>query len=88
LTDAAVVEAGISSPVAYRWFRHAGGVNPSLPPTVSGRYLSFIEREDIAIWHAQKLGVREIARRSNRSPLNYLSRAAPQCVDESISTDL
>ena len=35
---------------------------------MSGRYLSFAEREDIAIWHAQKLGVREIARRLGRSP--------------------
>lgn len=60
-TDDAGVEAGISSPVAYRWFRHAGGVNPCLPQTVTGRYLSFAEREDIAIWHAQEVGVREIA---------------------------
>lgn len=67
-SDDAGVEAGISSPVAYRWFRHAGGVNPCLPPTVSGRYLSFSEREDIAIWRAQKLGVREIARRIGRHP--------------------
>jgi IS30 family transposase len=67
-TDIAGIEAGVSSPVAYRWFRHAGGVNPALPPTVSGRYLSFAEREDIAIWRAQKLGLREIARRLNRSP--------------------
>lgn len=67
-SDDAGVEAGISSPVAYRWFRHAGGVNPCLPPTVSGRYLSFSEREDIAMWRAQKLGVREIARRLGRSP--------------------
>jgi IS30 family transposase len=35
---------------------------------VSGRYLSFSEREDIAIWRAQGLGVREIARRLGRSP--------------------
>src|SRR5580698_10352502 len=67
-SDEAGKEAGVSSPVAYRWFRHAGGVNPCLPPTVTGRYLSFSEREDIAIWHAQKLGVREIARRLKRSP--------------------
>jgi hypothetical protein len=87
-TDVAGIEAGISSPVAYRWFRQTGGVNPSLPPTVSGRYLSFAEREDIAIWRAQKLGVREIARRSNPEPLDDLSRAAPQRVDEGISTDL
>jgi IS30 family transposase len=67
-TEDAATEAGVSSPVAYRWFRHAGGVNPCLPSTVSGRYLSFAEREDIAIWHAQKVGVREIARRLKRSP--------------------
>jgi transposase, IS30 family len=67
-TEDAAVEAGVSSPVAFRWFRHAGGVNPCLPPSVSGRYLSFAEREDIAIWHAQKVGVREIARRLGRSP--------------------
>jgi IS30 family transposase len=35
---------------------------------VSGRYLSFSEREDIAIYRAQGLGVREIARRTGRSP--------------------
>ena len=67
-TEDAAVVAGVSSPVAYRWFRHAGGVNPALPPTVSGRFLSFAEREDIAIWRAKKLGVREIARRLGRSP--------------------
>jgi len=67
-TEDAGNEAGVSSPVAYRWFRHAGGVNPCLPPTVSGRYLSFGEREDIAMLHAQKLGVREIARQIGRDP--------------------
>lgn len=30
---------------------------------MSGRYLSYAEREDIAIWRTQKAGVREIARR-------------------------
>ena len=39
----------------------------SLAP-VSGRYLSFAEREEIALLHAQQLGVREIARRLGRSP--------------------
>jgi IS30 family transposase len=67
-TEDAAVEASVSSPVAFRWFRHAGGVNPCLPPTVSGRYLSFAEREDIAIWRAQELGARQIARRLGRSP--------------------
>jgi IS30 family transposase len=35
---------------------------------VSGRYLSFNEREEIAILNAQDFGVREIARRVGRSP--------------------
>ena len=61
-TDVAAAEARVSSPVGYRWFRHAGGVNPCLPPTVSGRYLSFTEREEIALLRAQGHGVREIAR--------------------------
>ena len=58
----------MSSAVAFRWFRHAGGVNPCLPSTVSGRYLSFVEREEVAVLRAQRLGVREIARRLHRSP--------------------
>jgi IS30 family transposase len=67
-TEDAAVEAGVSSPVAFRWFRNAGGVNPRLIPTVSGRYLSPAERENIALWRAQNTGVREIARRLGRSP--------------------
>ena len=60
--------AGVSPAVGTRWFRQAGGVDPNLPPAVSGRFLSFAERESIAVWHAQKAGVREIARRLGRAP--------------------
>jgi IS30 family transposase len=67
-TEEAAAEAGVSGPVAFRWFRHAGGVNPCLPAAVSGRYLSFAEREDITIFRAQGLGVREIGRRLGRDP--------------------
>jgi IS30 family transposase len=67
-TEAAAAEAGVSGPVAFRWFRHAGGVNPCLPLAVSGRYLTFVEREDIAVLRGQGVGVREIARRLGRSP--------------------
>jgi IS30 family transposase len=35
---------------------------------VSGRYLSFSEREDIAIWHSHEVSAREIARRLGRDP--------------------
>ncbi len=67
-TEAASLAAGISVAVGTRWFRHAGGMpSISLAP-VSGRYLSFVEREDIAVLHAQQIGVREIARRLGRDP--------------------
>jgi transposase, IS30 family len=68
MTEDAAAAAGVSSPVGFRWFRHAGGVNPALPATVSGRYLSFSEREDIALMRAQAMGVREIARVLGRDP--------------------
>ena len=40
---------------------------PSAPP-LSGRYLVFTDREQIALWRAQGHGVREIARRLARAP--------------------
>jgi IS30 family transposase len=41
-------------------------LSPSSKPP-SGRYLSFAEREEIALWRAQGLGVREVARRLGRA---------------------
>ncbi|WP_441251794.1 IS30 family transposase [Kitasatospora sp. McL0602] len=41
---------------------------PRRSPTVSGRYLSFAEREEIALLRAQDFGVRQIAGRLGRSP--------------------
>jgi len=38
--------------------------------------LSFTEREDIAVWHAQEVSAREIARRLGRDPSTYLARVA------------
>jgi len=67
-SEDAAAEVGVSSAVGTRWFREAGGM-PSLTLTpLSGRYLSFAEREEIAILHGQQLGVREMARRLGRSP--------------------
>ncbi|MEV8517623.1 helix-turn-helix domain-containing protein [Dactylosporangium sp. NPDC051484] len=68
VTEDAAAAAGVSPPVGFRWFRHAGGVNPGLPATVSGRFLSFGEREAFALLRAQGKGVREIARRIGRDP--------------------
>lgn len=68
--DAALV-AGISQPVGTRLFRQAGGMAPAMfrpstkPP--SGRYLSFAEREEIALLRIQDLSRREIGRRLGRS---------------------
>lgn len=67
-TEEASLFAGISSPVGARLFRHNGGMKPKLQATSSGRYLTFAEREEIAILHAQAHGVREIARQICRSP--------------------
>jgi IS30 family transposase len=64
----AAVKAGVSPTVGARWFRESGGM-PSLPQTpLSGRYLSFVEREEIAMLRARGGGAREIAWRMGRSP--------------------
>src|SRR5437867_8910069 len=67
-SEDAAAACGVSQAVGSRWFRQAGGMPPITLARVSGRYLSFTEREEIAILHAQKLGVREIARRIDRAP--------------------
>jgi IS30 family transposase len=67
-TEDAAAGAGVSTPVASRWFRHAGGMSPISLAEPSGRYLSFSEREEIALLHAQGHGVREMARRLGRDP--------------------
>ena len=67
-SEDAAGEGGVSPAVGTRWFRQAGGMPPLSLAPVSGRYLSFNEREEIAILNAQDFGVREIARRLGRSP--------------------
>jgi IS30 family transposase len=67
-SEDAALEAGVSPGVGTRWFRQAGGMSPISLAPVSGRYLSFAEREEIAIGHAQHVGVRAIAGRLGRSP--------------------
>ena len=66
----AAVRAGVSEGQGMAWFRDAGGVSPPMPSSaaVGYRRLSFAEREDISIWRAQQVGVREIARRLGRPP--------------------
>ncbi|WP_428830886.1 IS30 family transposase [Dermacoccus barathri] len=60
---------GVAPAVGARWFRNAGGMAPfDLKFQPSGRYLSFAEREEIALLRVQGEGVREIARRIGRDP--------------------
>ncbi|UDF36254.1 UNVERIFIED_ORG: IS30 family transposase (plasmid) [Shinella sp. XGS7] len=67
-SEKAAEASGVSQAVGSRWFRHRGGMPLFISKPVSGRYLSFSEREEIALLHAQGTGVREIARRIERCP--------------------
>ncbi len=70
-SEDAAIGVGVSQAVGSRWFREAGGMPPSTPgrspKPLSGRFLSFAEREEIALWRARGHGVREIARRLGRA---------------------
>ena len=67
-SEDAGVRVGVSTPVATRWFRHAGGMPSLCLVEPSGRYLCLAEREEIALLTAQGHGVCEIARRIGRDP--------------------
>jgi IS30 family transposase len=67
-TVEAAEAVGVSWPVGARWFRHAGGMPPISLDEPTGRYLSFAEREEIALLRAREVGVREISRRLRRDP--------------------
>jgi transposase, IS30 family len=67
LAEEAAHVVGVSQAVGSRWFRHRGGMPIDLSAS-TGRYLSFREREEIAILRAQDVGVREIARDLRRDP--------------------
>ena len=67
-SEDAGIAVGVSGPVGSRWFRERGGMPSISLDAPSGRYLSFDEREEIALLKAQDHGVREIARRIGRAP--------------------
>jgi transposase-like protein len=67
-SEDAAVQAGVSAAVGVRWFREGGGMPSVTLGPGSGRYLSFAEREEIAILRAVGRGVRGIARELGRSP--------------------
>jgi transposase-like protein len=69
LAEEAAGVIGVAQAVGARWFHNAGGMPPfDLKPQPSGRFLSFAEREEIALLTARGEGVREIARQIGRDP--------------------
>ena len=70
-SEDAAMKVGVSQPVGSRWFRVSGGRAPShlsrSSQPLSGRYLTFVEREEIALLRVQGAGVREVARRLGRA---------------------
>src|SRR5262245_35017498 len=70
-SEDAALAAGMSQPVGTRLFRKAGGMPPAMfrcsAKPSSGRYLSFAEREEIALLRVQGLSRHEIGRRLGRA---------------------
>lgn len=67
ITDAAE-GAGSYRKQGARWLAACGGVRPRRGRNLKGRCLTFAEREEIALRHAQEQGVRQIARAVGRPP--------------------
>ena len=67
-SEDAAIACGVSGPVGSRWFRERGGMPSIQLSPLSGRYLSFAEREEMALLTVQGRGVRAIARQLGRSP--------------------
>jgi len=67
-SEEAALVSRVSPAVGARWFRENGGMSPAKLAPPSGRYLSFTEREEIALLNAQGRGIREIAEQIGRSP--------------------
>ena len=56
LAEEAALVVGVAPAVATRWFRQCGGMQPFDPRPPSGSYLSFREREEIALLKAGQGG--------------------------------
>jgi RHS repeat-associated protein len=67
-SENAAVACGLPGVIGTRWFREGGGMPTMHSAKSTDRYLSFEEREEIALQRALGAGVREIARKLNRAP--------------------
>ncbi|CCG01505.1 IS30 family transposase [Blastococcus saxobsidens] len=79
-TEDASAAVGVTGSTGRRWFVEAGGIPPVQLAEPNGRYLSVSEREEIAPDRAAGLGVREIARRLERSPSTISRELARGCL--------
>jgi transposase, IS30 family len=66
--DAIAAQLGWKTTAAFTVLHEHGGVRPSWARPGKGRSLSFSEREEIMLYRAQRLSIREIARRLGRNP--------------------
>src|SRR5437763_14698492 len=57
-SEDAGVAPGVSPVVGTRWVRQSGGMPTVSQAPLSDRYLSFVEREENALWPARGYGVR------------------------------
>jgi len=80
-TDVAARAVGVDRRTGRTWFGEAGGMPPMSLAESKGRYLSFAEREEIALDRAAGLGVREIARRLGRSPSTISRELVRGCLN-------
>ena len=67
-SEDAALAVGASPAAGGRWFGKRGGMPTFMTVPLTGRYLSFPEREEIAVLKAQGAGGREIACRLGRNP--------------------
>src|SRR6478752_10396437 len=70
-SEDAAIGIGVPQAIGTRWFRKAGGMPPAMfersAKPLSGRYLSFAEREEIALLRVQGCAMREVGRRLGRT---------------------
>jgi transposase, IS30 family len=76
---AAAGVAGVSEGTGRRWFVDGGGMPGVDLAELAGRFLSFAEREEVAVGLAAREGVRTIARRLGRSPSTVSREIARNC---------
>ena len=75
-SEDAGIAAGVSPVVGTRWFRESGGMATVSQAPLSGRYLSFVEREEIA--YPAATGVQERDRQAPR-PRSEERRVGKEC---------